>query len=127
MNNKFIYIGIFFIIAVIGILAYSYFNNSSTTNPTNDECYDCGEGGWELMDTKCNTKILSKEDAIMCLSKFEWSNVKPDTNTNEIKEGYIKVHGYGILEDEKNSIKVYNYHQWAIDENGNMYLEGQLG
>lgn len=79
------------------------------------------------MDVKCDSKISSKEDAIMCLSKFEWSSVNPNTSPSKIQEGYIKLHDYGLTNDKKNSIKVYNYNQWSIDEEGNMYLEGQLG
>ena len=127
MNNKYIYIGFFFIIAVISIMTYVNSNNSSATNPANNECYNCGEGGWEIMDTKCGSKIHSKEDAITCFSNFNWSNVNAGTDINEIKEGYIKIHSFGITEDNKDSLKVYNYRQWAIDEDGNMYLEGQLG
>ncbi len=129
MNNKNILIGFgilavmvigVFALIVIEFFAYIDFNKQSS-------CHDCGDGGWTKMTIKCDSKIQSKENAIECLSKFDWSNVNSNTSPTEIIEGFIKIKEYGFTDDNSNSIKIYNYRQWSIDEKGNIYLEEQLG
>ncbi|MBU1557483.1 hypothetical protein KKC45_00810, partial [Patescibacteria group bacterium] len=91
-------------------------------------CSDCGQGGWEKMNEKCNEEVLNKDDFKKCLMEFSWSNVDADTNFEETKEGYIEVNGTKILNDPSvNSIKIIKYNQWAVDEEGNLYLLGELG
>jgi len=124
MNKKLICIGVFFIIVLVSVSIYIYFNYPSLNNPTSHECYDCGEVGWELMDIKCDTKIINKEDVVKCLLKFDLYPL--EINVSEIENENIKLNPYRVS-PENNSIKVYKFHQWAIDEEGNMYLEGQLG
>ena len=128
MNKKYIYIGIgiFFIITIVGISVFIYYDNSSITIPKNSECFDCGEGRWEKMDLECESSIFAKEAFVSCLTHFDLYPL--EINVGEMTRGYIEIDGYGLLDNpSKNSIEVFKFHQWAVDEEGNMYLEGQLG
>lgn len=98
-------------------------SNESTTN-----CVDCGESGWQKMAEKCDSMILNKNDFKKCLMKFPWSSVNAATDVDEIEEGYIEIGSMETLKDPTtNAFRVYIYHQWAVDENGTLYLLGQLG
>lgn len=78
------------------------------------------------MDLKCNSNIQANNDFIDCITKH--GLYTQQNNTSEIEEGYIKLGTFGINESSsKGAIKVHKFHQWAVDENGNMYLEGMLG
>lgn len=101
---------------------------SSGGNNNSADCYDCGESGWQKMSDKCGQQIAAKNDYKNCLINFSWSLVNQNTNIDEIKEGYIEIGGSEILENPTSkSIKVFIYHQWAVDKDGNLYLLGQLG
>ena len=110
-------------------------NNSIDTTSNNDNseveeevCADCGQGGWEKMDKKCNIGILNKNDLKNCLLDYAWSAVTNNTNTTEMENGYIEINSMEILNNPTpKSIKVIIYRQWAADEDGNLYLLGQLG
>jgi|GEM_PF-1485446 hypothetical protein len=106
----------------VEIIGYNLFSNNTI------DCYDCGEGGWQKMAEKCSQVIQNKNDYKNCLMNFTWSSVNQNTSIDEIKEGYIEIGGSEILKNPTSkSIKVFIYHQWAVDEEGNLYLLGQLG
>lgn len=110
------------IIAIVLITGFYLINY----NQNNSLCADCGEGGWQVMNLKCDSKILSENELVKCLTKFELYPL--EIITSEIEQGYIEIGGRGLINTpSKNSIKVYKFHQWAADETGNMYLEGMLG
>ena len=92
------------------------------------DCYDCGEGGWQKMSKNCGQQIIAKNNFRSCLMNFSWSSVNQNTGIDEIKEGYIEIGGSEVLKNPTNkSIKVFIYHQWAVDKDGNLYLLEQLG
>ncbi len=92
------------------------------------KCVDCGVGGWQKMSEVCVQPVPTKNDARGCFINFSWSSVTSTTNIDEIKDGYIEIGGLEVLKNPTiKSIKVFIYHQWAIDEEGNLYLLGQLG
>jgi len=146
MNNK-IFSFIFLIFAFLTLSACSIknintenkINSSESIQKTNVEkniCYDCGKGGWEKMDKKCNKNITNKKDFKNCLMTINWSNKKDDTgvmemrnvSVEEMENGYIEINSMEILnKPSTNSIEVIIYRQWAVDVNGNLYLLGQLG
>lgn len=98
------------------------------TQPNYPSCLDCGKAGWEKMNLTCNQKNLTKPDFKNCLKSFSWSQVSDQTDVSEIKEGYIQINGFDISKTPKvNLIKVLIFKQWAVDENGNLYLLGHLG
>ena len=98
------------------------------SNNSSIDCYDCGEGGWQKMSEKCGQTIITKNDFKSCLIDFTWSLVSQNTSTDEIKDGYIEIGGSEVLKSPTTkSIKVFIYHQWAVDKDGNLYLLGQLG
>lgn len=100
--------------------------SKSNNNPV--DCYDCGEGGWQKMSEKCGQPIITKNDLKSCLMNFRWSSVNQNTNIDEIKDGYIEIGGSEVLKNPTTkSIKVFIYHQWAVDKEGDLYLLGQLG
>lgn len=120
------------ILSTFAIFALIIISGCSTINNRNNqkfpECYDCGQGGWEMMKEKCNQEISTKNDFKNCLINFTWSGINSETDVEEIEEGYIEINGTEISDKPTlNSIKVFIYHQWAVDENGNLYLLGQLG
>ncbi len=91
-------------------------------------CFDCSEGGWQKMSEKCGQAIITKNDLKDCLTKFNWSLVNQNTSTDEIKDGYIEIGDVKVLNNPTTkSIKVFIYHQWSVDKDGNLYLLGQLG
>lgn len=91
-------------------------------------CVDCGEGGWQKMSEKCGQSIITKDDVKSCFMNFSWSSATQNTSTDEIKDGYIEIGGSEVLKNPTTkSIKVFIYHQWAVDKDGNLYLLGQLG
>lgn len=105
----------------IEIVGYNSNNNSV-------DCYDCGEGGWQKMSEECGQQIIIKNDFKGCLMNFSWSLVNKNTSTDKIKDGYIEIGGSEVLKNSSTkSIKVFIYHQWAVDKDGNLYLLGQLG
>lgn len=100
----------------------------SFANKNSSFCADCGKGGWEKMEYKCAGKISDSSDFKACLESYAWSSVNESTSLEEFKEGYIEMGGLKILDrPTANSIKIFNYHQWSVDENGQLYLLGQLG
>jgi hypothetical protein len=101
-------------------------DSKSINNSVN--CVDCGESGWQKMSNKCGQSIITKNDFKSCLINFSWSSVNQNTSTDEIKDGYIEIGGSEVLKNPTTkSIKVFIYHQWAVDRDGNLYLLGQLG
>ena len=80
------------------------------------------------MNEKCEHQIITKNNFMECLMNFDWSSVNQNTNIDEITHGYIEIGGSEVLNSPTaKSIKVLIYHQWAVDEDGNLYLLGQLG
>ncbi len=93
-----------------------------------EECTDCGEGGWGEMDISCPDPIRAKNDFKQCLKELPEAGVTDSTDINEFREGYIKIHEMDVHETSvPDSIKVFIYHQWAVDSQGQIYLMGQLG
>ena len=111
LKDILVFVAIFILIAG-GVF---YFLNKPV-NTNSGGCKDCGESGWQKMNIKCQQTIFTKNDFKNCLMKFSWSSVSQNTSIEEIKEGYIEIGG-----------KVFIYHQWAVDKDGNLYLLGQLG
>lgn len=108
-------------------IRYDMETESKIQEPNNN-CKDCGEAGWQRMKEKCSTKILDKNYCKQCLSGFNWSGVDATTDINEIEEGYIEIDSGEVLDKPTpKSIKVFIYHQWAVDEEGNLYLHSELG
>ncbi len=109
---------------------FSYEKETKTDSKENikNNCYDCGESGWQIMDEKCEQAILGSDDLQNCLMNFNWLSTNQSVGAEEIKDGYIEV---GSMETfngpTEKSIKVFIYHQWAADKDGNLYLLGQLG
>jgi hypothetical protein len=106
-------------------------NNIEKTPKSNSEsknCADCGQDGWQKMKESCSQEILNKNDFKKCLMNFSWSHNNNETNTEDIKEGYIEMGSHESLNNPTDSsIKVFIYNQWAVDKDGNLYLDGQLG
>ncbi len=125
MNKKYILVIVFILAVIFG--GIFYFLNKPINTGSGD-CVDCGEGGWQKMSEKCGQTILSKNEFKSCLMPFSWASVNQNTSVEEIKEGYIEIGGVEILKSPTaKSIKVFIYHQWAVDKNGSLYLLGQLG
>ena len=80
------------------------------------------------MNQKCQKINITKNDFKNCLINSNLNVPKSGNDNNEIIDGYIEIGEYKILKNPtKKSIKVYIYHQWAVDMDGTMYLMGQLG
>lgn len=133
-NKKFL--SIFFTFTIFMFSGCTTKDNSINSNTHNNQepvieeefCADCGQGGWEKMDKKCDKGILNKYDFKKCLMNYNWSDVNNETNTDEMENRYIEINSMEILNNPTpSSIKVIIYKQWAVDENGNLYLFGQLG
>jgi hypothetical protein len=89
---------------------------------------DCGKGGWQKMEEKCSAGITDAVVCTQCLSGFSWANVGAAINNSEIKEGYIEIGGRVVFDAPGTGrIKVFVYHQWAVDKEGNLYLRNELG
>ena len=128
MSKKNIFAGLLLVILVFVVYRYFYTDDSSfVPYAPEEECFDCGAGGWKLTDIKCDTDISGGRQALMCLSGFEWSDINLDTDLDEVKEGYIRINGKGFTKSGEGTIKVYNFHRWSVDERGNIYVEGQGG
>ena len=110
---------------VMVIIGYMYFSKTYIFS-----CYDCGAGGWQAMDmaNKCEEANFTREGFKKCLMGFNFSDVQQDTSIDEFKEGYIEIGGSTILQTiTEKAIKVFIYHQWAIDKDGRLYILSQLG
>lgn len=106
-------------------------SHSPTVTITPRTCYDCGQSGWEKMRLQCKnntTNTTSKDDFKNCLIFNELSDIKSSDTNDEIEDGYIEIGSEKIFKNPTyKSIKVYIYQKWAVDKNGTMYLNGELG
>ena len=94
------------------------------------DCFDCGKGGWQKMNLRCSIKVLSKQDFMACLKNFSWSGITKEDNSSvkKVVSGYLEIGGSDLLsKPNKKSISVFRFNNWACDQDGNLYLNGQLG
>lgn len=91
-------------------------------------CVDYGPTGWQKMEQKCSQLIQEKINFKNCLMNFSWSQVNQNTSIDEFKEGSLEINDSDNLNKRTpSSIKVFFYHQWAVDKEGNLYLLEQAG
>lgn len=80
------------------------------------------------MDITCPNTIRVKDDFKQCLAELPEANVSESTDSDDFQEGYILIHGSDVLSSPvPDSIKVFVYHQWAVDMQGRVYLLNELG
>ena len=127
MKNKILLI--YFVLIILMLSGCSAKTKGENAEKANSKfCADCGQGGWKKMDDKCTKKISNKNDFKNCLKEFNWSSVDKNTDLEKFEEGFIEMGGMELMDNPTaNSIKVFNYRQWSVDENGQLYLLGQLG
>lgn len=93
-----------------------------------EECDDCGAAGWGEMDVTCPDPIRVKNDFKQCLTDLPEAGVNVSTDINEFREGYIILHEMDVRDTSApKAIKVFVFHRWAVDMQGQVYLLNILG
>lgn len=92
-------------------------------------CVDCGPSGWQKLERRCDSKITESTTFISCLkaARLEF----PETQDQAVKmvtQGQLEIGSPKKLsKPTKKSRPVLFFRQWAADQDGNLYLLGQLG
>lgn len=81
---------------------------------------DSGDPGWRMLTQRCPGEVRDKESCKQCLIGIAGSGVDADTDVNGITEGTIV---FSTPEPRK----VFQYDRFAVDENGVVYVPGELG